>query len=192
MIKAVIFDCFGVLVTEGWEPFLHKYLHGQTQKLNQAHKLGEQLNLGQITYNQFIDQTADLAGVTSEVARSFIDKNLANTPLFDHAFQELKGTYKIGMLSNAGDNWLEMMFTPQQLQLFDDIVLSYKVGIIKPNPEIYQLSAKRLGVEVGECVLVDDSARHVAGALATGMQAILYKDFDQMRRELEALLTSVA
>lgn len=46
----------------------------------------------------------------------------------------------------------------------------------KPAPDIFLAAAERLGVAPGDCVVVEDSAAGVAGALAAGMAAIMVPD----------------
>lgn len=72
--------------------------------------------------------------------------------------------------------------------MFDTIVISGEVGLRKPEPEIYQLTAERLELEPSECVFVDDMQPNVDGARKLGMTAILHTSYDETRRELEALL----
>ena len=93
------------------------------------------------------------------------------------------------MLSNSSANWLDELFTPEDINLFDDIILSYEVRVTKPDPRIYRLAAERLGVETKQSVLVDDVKRYVEGAETVGMQAIWYRDFGQMKTELEMILS---
>jgi putative hydrolase of the HAD superfamily len=71
--------------------------------------------------------------------------------------------------------------------MFDDIVISGEVGLRKPEPEIFQLAAQRLGLEPAECVFVDDMQLNVDGARAVGMTAILHTEYDETRRALETL-----
>lgn len=189
MIKTIIFDCFGVLVTEAWDPFCRKHFRNQPQKLKSAHELGRKLNIGEINYEQFLKSAAELAGIKVQDAREFIDDNQPNAELFRYIRSHLKAKYKIGMLSNAGDNWLEELFSSNDLELFDDIVLSYKHGLTKPSSDIYLLAAARLEVKPAECVFIDDLEKHVNGARATGMKAVLYQDFEQMKQELEKLIS---
>lgn len=70
---------------------------------------------------------------------------------------------------------------------FDSVVLSGAVGFAKPDAEIYRLTARRLGLEPGECVFVDDLRRNVDGAVATGMVGIHHSDRESTALELEAL-----
>jgi putative hydrolase of the HAD superfamily len=188
VIKAVIFDCFGVLTTEGFGLFRDKYLAHDPDKRHQANDSMDRLNSGQIPYDEFVKELAELADINKPVAEKYLSENKPNEPLFGYIRQNLKPHYKIGMLSNAGDDWLEEMFEQSDIKLFDDIVLSYKFGMIKPQPDIYALAAKRLGLTPGECVFIDDQIKHCEGARAVGMPAIIYKDLEQMKTELEKAL----
>lgn len=112
-----------------------------------------------------------------------------NTVLLGY-IKTLGDTYKVGLLSNVSSNWIsEVLLSKQEANLFSDMVLSHEVGMIKPNPEIYQLAAQRLGCEPGECVMVDDSEGNCQGAEAVGMKAIVYKNFVQFQQELSPLLS---
>lgn len=190
MIRAIIFDCFGVLATEGWEPYYRKHFGNNPKLLERSHQLVRQLNLGLINYSEFIDKVSILANITKDQALSVIDDNVPNQPLFDYIKSKLKPKYKIGLLSNAGDNWLAEIFSKEQLALIDDYVLSYAESIIKPEPEIYHLIAKKLAVKADECVMIDDRQKHIDGAKNTSMKAVLYQDFDQMKKELEEILAA--
>jgi FMN phosphatase YigB (HAD superfamily) len=186
MVKAVIFDCFGVLATEAWLPFKAKHFV-DSEQFEEAGDLMKQANSGLISQQDFIDKIAALAGISQAEVLHAIRQNVPNGPLFNYMRDELKPKYKIGFLSNVADDYMRQIFKPEQLALFDAIVLSYKTGFIKPEPEAYQIVADRLDVDSSECVLVDDKERNVTGARQAGMQAILYKDLDQLKQYLAKL-----
>jgi epoxide hydrolase-like predicted phosphatase len=73
-------------------------------------------------------------------------------------------------------------------ELFDAVIISGEVGLRKPEPEIYQLAAERVGLAPEECVFVDDLAPNVRGAAAVGMVGVHYADHDRVVTELEELL----
>ena len=87
---------------------------------------------------------------------------------------ELSGQYKIALLSNA---WLE---APRQIlrdmgysRWFDAMVVSFDIGIPKPDPRIFQHTLNLLGVEAHEAVMVGDSIKaDIEGALNAGLEAI--------------------
>lgn len=190
MIRAVIFDCFGVLAGGTFQPFYRKYFAGDEEKIRRANGQLELSNRGLITYQQFVEFLAQEAKIGYQEARSFVDGSPRNEELLDYIQQELRPKYKIGMLSNAADNWIDKIFLPEDIKLFDAVVLSYAVGYAKPEARIYEITAEKVGLRLDECVFVDDLAGYVSGAQAVGMKAILYKDFVSFRQQLESLLSS--
>ena len=185
MVKAIIFDCFGVLVQASLEPFHYKYLGNNRELIEKAKILDHDANQGKMTYDKFVDELAKLADISYQEAKNFLDNNPPNLELLEFIKNKLKKSYKIGFLSNASDNWLNELFTKDQLELFDSIVLSYQVGFAKPDKKIFLLSAKRLNVKPQECVFIDDIARYCEGAKAAGMQAIVYEDFKSMKNQAQ-------
>lgn len=64
--------------------------------------------------------------------------------------------------------------------------VSCELGVRKPDPEIYRLTARRLGVEPAACLFVDDRAANCAGAEAVGMAAIPFRGATDLREQLRA------
>lgn len=77
---------------------------------------------------------------------------------------------RTGMLTNnvreLRSAWWSVSEWPR---LFDDIVDSHEVGMRKPNPEIYHLSARRLGVDPVHSIFLDDVVTNVQAAEGVGM-----------------------
>lgn len=72
----------------------------------------------------------------------------------------------------------------------DEVVLSGDVGMAKPDPRIYALTAARLGLDAGECVFVDDLATNVHGAAEAGMVGVHHADPTVAVEEIAILLDS--
>jgi putative hydrolase of the HAD superfamily len=189
MVQAVIFDCFGVLVTDGWLPFAEKYFGSSTLKRRQAADLMASVNRGLLDYQHFINKIAQLADLDATSVYHQIMYNSPNEKLFKYIANHLKSHYKIGMLSNTGRDRLGQLFNKEQLALFDELILSYETGYLKPQQEAYRTAADRLGIEVQACVFIDDQEKRCVGAQRAGMQAICYRDFDQMKTDLNMLLS---
>lgn len=113
-----------------------------------------------------------------------------NKPLLSYIRTSLKPKYKLGIISNAQQDWVQEILDKTDVSLFDDIVMSHREGVAKPEAAIYQKSLDNLGVRASEAVFIDDIEQYCEAARAVGVQAILYKDFEQMKTELEALLAS--
>jgi putative hydrolase of the HAD superfamily len=73
-------------------------------------------------------------------------------------------------------------------ELFDGVVISGEVGLHKPQPEIFELGAERIGVPAADCVFVDDLRENCEGAEAVGMTAVLHRGAATTLPELERLL----
>lgn len=71
--------------------------------------------------------------------------------------------------------------------LADAVVLSGEVGAEKPEPEIFDITAGRLGLPVQDCVLVDDSIVNIHGAVERGMVGVFYQQFDRAVVEITGL-----
>jgi HAD superfamily hydrolase (TIGR01509 family) len=187
-IKAIIFDCFGVLATDGWLPFRDHYFGSDPDLYEKAVASNKRVDAGLHSYDDFINEVASMAGVTSHDARQTIENNVPNTQMLEYIRDDLKSRYKLGFLSNAGANWLDDIFEPWQVQLFDEVLLSYQIGVIKPDPIMYETIAARLGVLSEECLFIDDQPRYCEGAEAVGMRTILYTDTPHTLAKLEGLL----
>lgn len=185
-IKAVIFDCFGVLTTDGWKQIRQEVLTEDAQ-WDEARRLDQAVNTGRISYNEFVAEVAKLVGRSESETRKRLVTSAPTTKLFEYIRDSLKPHYKIGMLSNAADNWLDELFEPWQVELFDETVLSYQVGMVKPDPNIYDLAATKLGVLPEECVFVDDVERYVVAAVDVGMKGIVFTDTEQFMTEFEEI-----
>jgi len=186
MIKAVIFDCFGVLTADKWKEFVGTIpdkLRESARDINHAY------DAGFINEEEFISQIKKLTGTSpGEVETIMADDRTKNTKLLNY-IATLKLRYKIGLLSNIATNWIrEEFLTPDEQTLFDEYILSYEVHLTKPDPRIFKIACERLGVEPSEAVLVDDIERYCDAAREFGIQAICYKDFVQTKRELEQIL----
>lgn len=190
MIQAVIFDCFGVLATDGWLPFRDKHFGGNPGLMEEARVHNIRVDSGLMSYDEFIRWLADTTGEPFYDIKRLIEGNVPNVPLFEYIRDMISPSYKVGLLSNAGANWLHDMFEPWQVGLIDQAVLSCDLGVVKPNPVMYETIAARLGVLPEESVFIDDRLEYVTGARATGMRAVHYQGFHQVKADLEVMLNA--
>ena len=77
----------------------------------------------------------------------------------------------------------------QREQLFDSVVISSDIGMIKPSRDIYEFALEQLGTEPEDTILIDDRPANTEGAEVVGMKTILYTSNSQFERELKTLLT---
>jgi HAD superfamily hydrolase (TIGR01509 family) len=191
MIKAIIFDCFGVLLTDALQVICDELRARNPAAADQIRDLVRLSNRGVIDPEISSRQVADILGTTYDAYRQQIQEGeVKNTRLLAYV-GDLHQAYKTALLSNIGKGSLLRRFSEGELaQLFDAVVASGEVGYAKPESEIYEITAERLGVRLEECVFTDDREEYCEGARGVGMQAIYFQDFEQFKRDLEALLPS--
>lgn len=186
-IKAIIFDCFGVLVKAG-----HLLLRQDYPNLiNVINDLQAKSDVGLISRQQFNDTIAKSTGLSAkEIDDRYWGTNKFNQPMIDWA-RDLRqsGKYKIGMLTNISRDWMDVVlpFFDHE-NLFDAEVLSGDIHIVKPDPAIFKLMADKLGVKTNECVMIDDLLINIEGAKQADMYGIVYSSPDQSQSELISLI----
>jgi putative hydrolase of the HAD superfamily len=73
-------------------------------------------------------------------------------------------------------------------ELFDAVVISDRVGLRKPNPAIYELTASKIGLPPGDCLFVDDAEANLPTARELGMGTLFFTGADGEIAEIERLL----
>jgi len=97
----------------------------------------------------------------------------------------------IGVISNTNDvhvRWLRAQIP--EFAAFDSVIFSSDVGLVKPDPAIYELALSELGVQPEQALFVDDLAENVAGARAVGMAALLHRDWQETSASIAAWLNA--
>jgi putative hydrolase of the HAD superfamily len=106
--------------------------------------------------------------------------------------RQLHPAYKVGLLSNAWDDLRQTMHTRWDIDdLFDEMIISAEVGMVKPDPRIFRLAAERLRVAPREAVFIDDMPDNVEAARHEGLQGIQFISTSQTLSELTTLLNAV-
>lgn len=184
--KAIIFDCFGVLYTDSKKSLLdvvHK------DRYDELHDLFVGNNYGFFGRKEYISRVAEIVGISeTEVAEYISKEHVLNKELIELINEQLKSDYHIGLLSNIGREWINDFFSKNQLhELFEVTVLSGEEGLAKPHPDIFTLTASRLGLDTSECLMIDDIEANCEGAQIAGMGSIQFRSNDQLLNELYRL-----
>lgn len=78
---------------------------------------------------------------------------------------------------------------------FDVVVSSQEAGKSKPEPDVFLLAARKLGISAKDCLVVEDSANGIKAAQAAGMSCIAYQGSGanpQSQKEADAIVKSYA
>ena len=149
-----------------------------------------QLEVGQLTAQQFFETVAHDLHFTGN--RAEFDEIFSNIFTMDEAMlqlsQTLKKNYRRYVLSNTIPQHIEFVFNRYPLlKDFDGHILSYEVGLMKPDRKIYEFITRRFDIIPEQAVFIDDLPANVEAARLTGLQANPHKNFTETRRELTKL-----
>jgi putative hydrolase of the HAD superfamily len=197
VIRAVLFDLGGVILTSPFDAFAHYEREqglpdGFIRGLNAADHLTNawaRLERNEVTLDEFavlFEQEARAAG--GQLDGQAVIALLAGEvrPAMVDAVRRCHGTLRTGLLTN---NFVAMNGdgpVGQLLELFDVVIESSRVGIRKPEPEFYELACERLDVKPEEAVFLDDLGVNLKPAKAMGMTTIKVTDPDTAIADLEA------
>ncbi|MEP7205098.1 MAG: HAD family phosphatase [Candidatus Saccharibacteria bacterium] len=187
-IKAIIFDCFGVLVLTGRQSLHHDY---PTLKI-QIHDLESQSDYGIISRREFNQAVGQLTSLPAEtIDDRYWATSLRNESAIEWLRQLKSSGYKIGLLSNVGRGWLDDFLPADERRgLIDAEVLSGDVGMVKPALEMFEMAAQRLEVEPSECIMIDDLLTNIDAAERVGMRGVIFGTTTQARAELDIQIRS--
>jgi epoxide hydrolase-like predicted phosphatase len=200
-LKAVIFDVGGVLIRthsragrEKWASRLG-LAPWEFENFVFSGESGRQAQLGKKTSAEHWRWLGEYFHLTeadlTELRRDFFTGDMLDEALIAHIQRLRQAGYRTGLLSNlwnvARRLWVEVY---PFIHLFDGVVISSEVGLMKPDPRIYHLAAERLGVAPVETLFIDDFSQNIEGAKAIGMQTVHFTDPEAARQEI-ARLTGV-
>lgn len=183
MIRALIFDCFGVLYQGSLEYLMELCPEDRRQELRD---LSRAFDYGYMSENEYLERLSEVLKIEkADIAKTMEERHVKNKEMLAEV-RRLKAGYKTALLSNIGARVLPRLFSDKELEeLFDVVVLSSDEGFAKPDVAIFRITAERLGVPVDECVMIDDSRTNCAGAVAAGMQDLFYENRRQCLEELK-------
>ncbi len=198
--RAVIWDLGGVLVrTEDWAPRtnLARSFGLSREQLEETvfgGDRGVRAARGEITEEELWSQVGAVLNVPppemARLQRDFWAGDKLDTALIEF-IRALRPRYRTELLSNAWSGLRKALTNQLRItDAFDDLIISAEVGVIKPDPRIYQLAVERLGVAPENAIFVDDMPDNVAGARAVGLHAVQFRDSAQARREVQQWLAA--
>ncbi len=121
------------------------------------------------------------------IAREFFSGDRVDQVLVA-ALRSLRPAHKIGLISNAWSGLRQWIKRRGYGDVFDSIIISAEVGVMKPEPYIYQMALEELDARPEESVFIDDMLPNVEAARKLGMQAIHFKERERTLEELNLLM----
>jgi len=103
--------------------------------------------------------------------------------------RRVKKVARIAVLSNTDE--MHFDFIREKVDImkdFDWLFLSHETGCRKPEKEIFEYAINKTGIPPGEIIFIDDISEFVDAANQAGINGILFKDINSLRKDLEVYL----
>jgi FMN phosphatase YigB (HAD superfamily) len=143
---------------------------------------------GQVEPQHFVEQLCEILELQIEYKRFceiFSSIFLPGALIPESLLEGLRRRYRLLLLSNTNAIHFPMVRENYPLlRHFDDYILSYQVGAMKPSPRIYEEAISRAQCAASECFFTDDIAEYVAAARQAGMDAVQFQSAAQIQSEL--------
>jgi len=141
---------------------------------------------GHMSTQEFFEQFQNAVGRADFEARDLLqaasDIFELNAPLVPILDALKVCGYRLVLLSNTSVSHFDFVQRRfDVLKRFDDCVVSFEVGAIKPEPAIFESALRKIGCAPHEAFFTDDIPENVSTAREFGLQAELYTTLDALR-----------
>lgn len=186
MLSALIFDYFGVINSSEWMHESHSVSGSKRPNWCHCERATECLQ----AWVRFAEDRQSQTTLEKEarVSRQDLAKLNMNGPLIGWMNEHTRD-YRFGLLTNAHTSQIMPPLRQAGAEyLFDEVLISSEIGLLKPDVNIYKYAAKMLKTIPQECLFIDDSPYNIQGAQMAGMNGYIYTDFCTFYRDMKHLL----
>lgn len=184
MKRAIIFDFGGVLMKtadpsprHAWDKRL-SMPPGSVESIVHGSAIWHKAQTGLISVEAYWREVARALHVTNseieQLARDYFSGDRLDEALIEYIRGLRKAGHVVGLLSNDSIELRDKLRTLGIAGLFDPLVISAEIGVMKPGAAAYEAVLKHLGRAPSQVVFVDDREENVAAARALGICGVLY------------------
>lgn len=197
-MKYFVFDLGGVLSV----PMVSKKLYGQIkwkvsydEFLDKFNNSAESIKVhkGEISTKEFFEYLKRYMNdnITLE---EFKNIYVNNNEFFNDTIETIKKLknlgYKVYLLSNLKEIDYEKFIKHFDVSIFDEMFLSFKLGMLKPNNDIYQYVINKLNTKPENIYFFDDNKENVDGAIRNGINAYQVAG-ETVKKVVEGILNQI-
>ena len=197
-MKYFVFDLGGVLSV----PMVSKKLYEQIEWKVSYDKFLDKFNnsaesvkvhKGEISTKEFFEYLKRYMNdnITLE---EFKNIYVNNNEFFNDTIETIKKLknlgYKVYLLSNLKEIDYEKFIKHFDVSIFDEMFLSFKLGMLKPNDDIYQYVINKLNTKPENIYFFDDNKENVDGAIRNGINAYQVTG-ETVKKDVEGILNQI-
>ena len=192
-MKLIIFDLGGVCFN--YEEYDYLELLAERNNLN-AQELKDYydskikpMEMDQITVEQLWEQLMETFGITGDIDEMI--KEMMSLRKFDpelsELIKELRKNHKTAYLGNYARKYAELSAEKFNLsEWFDFGVLSYQIGVAKPDVKGFQVILDHFQIKPEEALFIDDSEKNLINPSQLGIKTIHFQNVEQLKEELKS------
>ncbi len=200
MIRNIVFDVGKVLI--GWSPEKSMDMTGFTaEEKNAVMKalftdisIWNEEDRGVKSRDEMFEYLVSQAPEIGDLIRRFYENAVISVTPMDYTRDWITALrsagYRVYVLSNFGEYAQKRaveLGAINFMDLLDGYIYSYMIHEIKPDRAIYDALISKYGLNASECVFVDDVERNVQGALAAGMQGLVFTGYEDACEKLRVM-----
>jgi putative hydrolase of the HAD superfamily len=196
-IRAVFFDFGGVIMRTEYQSPRQKLAERFNMDYDEIDRAvfgsdsARRASLGEITEEKHWAEIAKRFKQPASQMQVFRDMffggDVIDRALVEH-IRSLRGAYHTGLISNAWSDLREFITKEQVIDIFDTVIISAEIGVVKPSAGIYEIALKQANVKADEAVFVDDMPANIEACEKIGMKGVLFNDPQESLNRLNRLL----
>jgi FMN phosphatase YigB (HAD superfamily) len=189
-VKNIILDLGGVIINLDTEQTINAFNRISKIPFENLYSQGSQTALfnsfdkGEISENDFFDKVSSLIGFNGNRNELLDAWNAMLQGIPQHRLEflkKIKTEYRTFLLSNTCEPHVAAFERDMQKNngvsnfdgFFEKAYYSCRIGMRKPDKEIFDFVLKENNLKAGETLFIDDSEQHVNGAIDAGLHARL-------------------
>ena len=198
MIKNIVFDISNVLAPFRFREYLSEKGFDGTMikriiKASAMTSYWTEYEKGKLTYeeamNGFIGMDPDIA---DELHKAY-DSCSGIMGRYDYTEGWINGLkeagYRLYCITNFTPAGYEQCYDCISfIERFDGGVYSFREGVVKPDPKIYEILLDRYDLKAEECVFIDDTEENVLSAEKLGFKGIVFTGYENAAAKLEEVV----
>jgi len=186
MIKAIVFDYFGVIVEDSViSKWIKKNFSDPESLIKAVTDSSIKWDLGETSYSEFNNILSKHTNIPADQIFHTFFENIKIYQDTIELIKLLKKNYKIILLSNAPKENLRKMLKNQNIEnLFNEIIISSEYKMMKPDPKFYELMLSIAKIDASEAIFTDDRQKNIDGAINVGIKSFLFTDAANFKKDL--------
>ena len=175
MKTLLLFDCFGVVMREVAPYWFRRYYTAE-----EADRIKEEMmhdgDVGAVEDDVLYRRLGETVGASGDQIRREWEDLVIPDQKTIALIRSLKSRYRVVLLSNAMSGYLRYALDKCGIaDLFDDVIVSAEVKLVKPDPAIFRLALNRAGVAPADALMIDDVQKNLDGAKTVGIDGHLFR-----------------